>query len=122
MPSLLLIEDDADFRTIFQKRFEQLGYKVLAAPDGVRGFQVTLDAPLDLVVLDLKMPYRDGLETLRLIRSVKPDMKVLIVTAVMDDPMQAEARRLGVADIVFKPVGLKDLAAAVSRALGQGGA
>jgi len=122
MSTLLIVEDNADFRTVFQRRFEQLGYHVLTAPDGVRGLQVVMDAPLDLIILDLNMPYRDGLETLRLIRSVKPKMKVMIVTAVMEEAAQVEARKLGVYEIVFKPVGIKDLAAAVSRALGQAAA
>jgi DNA-binding response OmpR family regulator len=122
MPSLLLVEDNADFRTVFQRRFEQMGYHVLTAPDGVRGLQVVMDSSLDLIILDLNMPYRGGLETLRLIRSVKPAMKVLIVTAVMDEAAQAEARRLGVSEVIFKPVGIKDLAAAVKRALGQAAA
>ena len=122
MSTLLIVEDNADFRTVFQRRFEQLGYHVLTAPDGVRGLQVVMDAPLDLIILDLNMPYRDGLETLRLIRSVKPKMKVMIVTAVMEEAEQVEARKLGVYEIVFKPVGIKDLAAAVSRALGQAAA
>ena len=122
MSTLLIVEDNADFRTVFQRRFEQLGYHVLTAPDGVRGLQVVMDAPLDLIILDLNMPYRDGLETLRLIRSVKPKMKVMIVTAVMEEAAQGEARKLGVYEIVFKPVGIKDLAAAVSRALGQAAA
>ena len=119
MSTLLIVEDNADFRTVFQRRFEQLGYRVLTAPDGVRGLQVAMDAPLDLVILDLNMPYRSGLDTLRLIRSVKPDLRVMIVTAVMDEPVEVEARKLGVSEIIFKPVGIKDLAAAVSRALGQ---
>lgn len=121
MSTLLLVEDNTDFRTVFQRRFEQLGYKVLTAPDGVRGLQVVMDTPLDLIVLDLNLPYRGGLETLRLIRSIRPNLKVMIVTAVMDDLAQVEARRLGVAEIVFKPVGINDLAAAVSQALGQAG-
>lgn len=121
MSTLLMVEDNTDFRTVFQRRFEQMGYKVLTAPDGVRGLQVVMDTPLDLIVLDLSMPYRDGLETLRLIRTVKPNLKVMIVTAMMDDPAQVEARRLGVTEIIFKPVGINDLAAAVGRALGQAG-
>lgn len=119
MSTLLIVEDNADFRTVFQRRFEQLGYRVLTAPDGVRGLQVAMDAPLDLVILDVNMPYRSGLDTLRLIRSVKPDLRVMIVTAVMDEPVEVEARKLGVSEIIFKPVGIQDLAAAVSRALGQ---
>ncbi len=121
MSTLLMVEDNTDFRTVFQRRFEQMGYKVLTAPDGVRGLQVVMDTPLDLIVLDLSMPYRDGLETLRLIRTVKPNLKVMIVTAMMDDPAQVEARRLGVTEIILKPVGINDLAAAVGRALGQAG-
>lgn len=120
MPRLLLIDDNPDFRAVFQRKFAALGYDVATAADGVRGLQLVLDLPVDLVVLDLRMEYRDGLETLRLIRSVQPAARVIILSALIDAAAQAEAQALGVRDILLKPIGIKDLAAAVRQALETG--
>ncbi|MBI3361146.1 MAG: response regulator [Chloroflexi bacterium] len=104
MSKILLIDDETDFRDVLQREFADLGYQALVAPDGVRGLQMVMDAPIDVVVLDLNMPHRDGMETLRLIRAVKPEARVIVLTALMDDAAQVEARQLGVTDIMFKPV------------------
>ena len=119
MTKILLIDDEADFRTVLQREFAELGYQALVAPDGVRGLQLVMDAPVDIILLDLNMPYRDGMETLRLIRAVRPEAKVIILTALMDQAAQTEARRLGVDEIMFKPVSMKDLIAAVQTAAGS---
>lgn len=120
MPRLLLVDDNPDFRTVFQRKFAALGYEVLTAPDGVRGLQLVLDRAVDLVVLDLRMEYRSGLETLRLIRSVRPAVRVIILSALIDADTQAEARALGVRAVLLKPIGIKDLAAEVRQALEAG--
>lgn len=117
MPRLLLIDDNPDFRTVFQRKFTALGYAVTTAPDGVRGLQLALDRPPDLVVLDLRMEYRDGLETLRLIRSVQAATPVIILSALVDERAQAEAHALNVAAVLLKPIGIKDLAAAIRQVL-----
>ena len=118
MPLLLLVDDNADFRTVFQRKFTYLGYQVLVAPDGVRGLQVVLNAPPDLIFLDMSMPHRGGLETLRLIRSVHSQAKVIILTGFIEDDASAEVRELGVSEVVLKPISMKDLALAVQNALG----
>ena len=112
MSKILLIDDDADFRTVLKHEFADLGYEVLMAPDGVRGLQLVLDSSIDVIFLDLNMPHRNGIETLRLIRSVQSTVPVFIVTALIDDATRAEAGRLGIADIIFKPASIKDLIAA----------
>jgi CheY-like chemotaxis protein len=119
MACLLLVDDNTDFRTVFQRKFTELGYKVITAPDGVRGLQAVLDTPVDLAVLDLKMAYRNGLETLRLIRSVKPETRVIILSALVDDAAEQEARALGVSVILHKPIGIKDLAESIRQALAE---
>jgi len=117
MAKLLLIDDSTDLRTLLELKFAELGHHVLTAADGVRGLQMVLNHPLDLVLLDLNMPHRDGLETLRLIHSTQPRLKVLIITALIDDAGRAEAQALGVAGILLKPVSFKELSAVVTAAL-----
>ncbi len=118
MSKILLIDDDADFRFVLKQEFADAGHEVLTAQDGVWGFQAVLDVPVDLILLDWAMPHRGGLETLRLIRTVQPGVPVIIVTALLDEASRAAARQLGVKEIVFKPVSIKDLMAVVQRALG----
>ncbi len=119
MPSatLLIIDDNPDFRTIFQRKFSGLGYTVLGAPDGVRGLQLMLDNQPDLVLLDLNMPVRGGLETLRLLRSVQLQTKVILLTGFIDEADRLAAQALNVTDIILKPVSMKDLTEAIQTAL-----
>lgn len=117
MKRILLIDDDADLRTVLKAEFVRAGYDVSVAPDGVRGFQLVLDDPVDLIILDLNMPHRAGLETLRLIRSVSSTIKVIIFTGIIDDHTLAEVHKLGVSNIVFKPTSMKDLLSSVRLAL-----
>ena len=117
MARLLLIDDNADFRTVFERKFAELGHQVLTAGDGVRGLQVVMNSPVDLVLLDLNMPHRGGLETLRLIRSLTIQSRVMIITALLDDAARIEAQQLGVKDFLLKPVSVKNLVAAVEAAL-----
>jgi len=120
MTTILLVDDDADFRTVLDQELTDQGYQVIGAPNGVWGFQTVLDMDVDVVLLDWNMPHRSGLETLRLIRTVKPDAKVIVVTALMDDASRNAARQLGISEVIFKPISIKDLLAAVQRALGEG--
>jgi DNA-binding response OmpR family regulator len=119
MHSVLLIDDNSDFRLIFQRKFSDLGYQVFVAADGIRGLQVVMEQAVDVVLLDWNMPHRNGLETLTLIRTVKADLPVVIITALIDDTEVLEARELGVSDILYKPMGIKALGHAVRRVLGQ---
>jgi CheY-like chemotaxis protein len=85
MHSVLLVDDNADFRLIFQRKFADLGYQVLTVGDGVRGLQVVMEQPVDVILLDWNLPHRNGLETLRLIRSMKPEVPVVVITAFIDE-------------------------------------
>jgi len=118
MQTILLIDDNTDFRFVFQRKFAGLGYNALVAPDGVQGFQLAVDNPVDLILLDLNMPNRNGLETLRLIRSRPLTVKVVILTGILDQTIQAEIDRLGVTEIVYKPIGMRELTEIVTRSLG----
>ena len=119
MPKILLVDDDSDFRNILKRTLANKGYEVVTAGDGVYGFQAVMDLPLDLILLDLHMPHRDGLETLRLIRAVQPKANIIVLTGFMNDVEQAEARRWGVTDIMLKPISLKTLVDTLAERLAE---
>lgn len=119
MHTVLLVDDNADFRLVFQRKFADLGYQVVTVGDGVRGLQVVMEQPIDVILLDWNLPHRNGLETLRLIRSITKEMPVVIITAFIDDAAIEDARRLGVSDILYKPMGIKTLAHTVRKVLGM---
>jgi len=116
-PLVLVIEDNSDFRTLVRRKLISQGYRVLTAQDGVRGLQIMMNTNVDLVTLDLNMPHRGGIETLRLIRTMYVKVKVLIISAAVDEKARQEAHSLGVNGIVTKPVNLKELMGIVERAL-----
>ena len=120
MTKILIVDDEVDFRTVLKQVLTDQGYEVFVAADGVRGLQMVMDMQLDLLLLDLRMPHRDGLETLRLIRAVQPETKIIILTALMSETEQAEARQLNVIDIVFKPMSVKALIEKVGQVLETG--
>ena len=120
MLKILLIDDETDFRNVLKREFTGLGYEVLTAADGIHGLQVVLDNAIDLILLDMNMPVRDGMETLRLIRAVNPKVGIIIITALLGDMAQAEAHSLDVIDILFKPVSITNLIELVQRTLGGG--
>lgn len=119
MHSVLLVDDNADFRLVFQRKFADLGYQVLTVGDGVRGLQVVMEQPVDVILLDWNLPHRNGLETLRLIRSMNTEVPVVIITALIDDTAIEDAHRLGISDILYKPMGIKTLAHTVRKVLGM---
>jgi two-component system, NtrC family, nitrogen regulation response regulator NtrX len=118
MSKILLIDDDADFRLLFERKFTDLGHEVFTAADGVRGLQIVMDTPVDLILLDLNMPHRGGVETLRFIRSVNPNVPVIILTGLMDEAAQAQIKDWSVKNIIYKPIRIRELATTVEKALG----
>ncbi len=114
--TVLVIDDNADSRLLLERQLTHSGYRVLSAPDGVRGLQVVLEVPLDLIVLDMNMPHRDGLETLKLIRALGCVTSVIVLTAGLNPVTRREMLELDVTDILIKPAGMKQLLAAAQEA------
>ncbi|MFD0823985.1 response regulator transcription factor, partial [Micromonospora zhanjiangensis] len=102
MPRLLLIEDDPAIRTPLLRALRERGHAVAAASTAMAGLQAVLDDRLDLVVLDLGLPDRDGLELLRMVRAVS-HVPIIIATARDDDVDVVLGLESGADDYVVKP-------------------
>lgn len=118
MPSkLLVVDDERLIRWSLEQTLTRDGYEVSTASTGeVALAAVREDAP-DLVLLDLKLPDIDGLEVLRQVKELSPQLQILIMTAYADVGTAVEAMKLGAYDYLPKPIDFENLAVTVRNAL-----
>ena len=81
MKTILVVDDDEAIRTLLQEELEEDGYKVLIATNARDALKMVAAEPLDLVILDIRMPGMDGLEALPRILGLKDNLKVILHTA-----------------------------------------
>lgn len=113
MPHVLLIEDDPRIREIVESGLGARGFTVTSANDGPAGLDLACSLEVDVVLLDLMLPGRDGLDLLHDIRSMKPRLPVIAVTALDDTTSRVGGLDAGADDYVTKPFAIEELAARV---------
>ena len=117
-PLVLVVDDDAGSRRAMALALSTDGYRVEEFGDATSAFERAAEDPtVGLVVTDLKMPGKTGLELATELAAARPDVSVLIVTAFGDVETLLAARALGTADYVAKPVAKDDLRLRAAAAL-----
>ncbi len=114
---ILVIEDDLSIRRGMVAALRHAAYEVREAGDGITGGELALAGGLDLVLLDLVLPLRDGLEVLRRIRREDPALPVIVVTACGAEDERIRGLELGADDYVVKPFSARELLARVEAVL-----
>lgn len=114
---ILVVEDDAAIREGIVDAMQFAGFECLEAFDGETGLDAALEAECDLVLLDLVLPKRDGLEILDQVRRARPTLPVIILTARGEEGDRVKGLRLGADDYVVKPFSVKELQARVDAVL-----
>ncbi len=104
MAQLLLVEDDAAIRGALIRALSEHGHAVASSPDAMGALRQILEAPPDLVLLDLGLPDLEGYEALRMIRAVSP-VPVVVITARDDETEIIRVLDAGADDYVIKPFG-----------------
>ncbi len=117
---ILVIEDEARILSFVARGLEAEGYAVEGAGDGIEGLALARTGAWDLVVLDLLLPGRNGLEVLRTLQQEHPGLPVLVLSARADLPTKLRGFELGAADFVPKPFSLDELIARVRVHLRRG--
>ena len=107
---VLIAEDESIIRIGLCRILEDAGYQVVAAPDGRTAVKLARQTGPDLVILDIKMPNLDGLETARRIYGHRP-VPIVILTAYGDHELVREAADLPIMAYLIKPVNEKELLA-----------
>ncbi len=116
-PTVLIVEDDAAIRRGIVDALTFEGYTTLESGRGEQGLALALGSGCDLVLLDLVLPERDGLEILKEVRSARPTLPVIILTARGAEDDRVAGLRLGADDYVVKPFSVKELLARVQAVL-----
>jgi DNA-binding response OmpR family regulator len=114
---ILTIEDDPAIRRGIVDALEYAGYEVLQAGEGIDGAHLAVHRQYDLLLLDLVLPGKSGLDILRLVRESRPTLPVIILTARGDEQDRVLGLRQGADDYVVKPFSVKELLARVEAVL-----
>jgi DNA-binding NtrC family response regulator len=118
--TVLLVDDEAGLTAILAKRLSARGLAVKTAASGEEGLAVLRDAPdVGVAVLDINMPGMDGLETLRELKALRPDVEALILTGYPSVEGALEGMRLGAYEFLSKPCDMEELHARVLEALAR---
>jgi len=117
MQQILTIEDDAAIRRGIIDALRFAGYATLEAARGDTGLEMALSREFDLLLLDLVLPGRDGLEILREVRHLRPTLPIIILTARGEEADRVRGLHDGADDYVVKPFSVKELLARVEAVL-----
>ena len=119
MSKILIIEDEESIRRVLKKVLidENQSFKIIEACDGVQAIDMVKSNKLDLILCDIKMPKKDGIEVLRFLMSDYPEIPVIMISGHGDLETAVESMRLGAFDYISKPPDLNRLLNSVRAAL-----
>lgn len=106
---VLLVDDEKDFVEMLSLRLGEVGEKVTLAHSGQECLETLEKANIDVVILDIKMPGMDGIETLREIKKRFPLVEVIMLTGHGSTETAVEGMKLGAFDYLMKPADFDDL-------------
>jgi CheY-like chemotaxis protein len=120
MAKVLVVDDDAEIRDGVRQLLENRGHSVVEAADGEAGIRQLADPEIDVVLIDLLMPTKEGLETIREIRSAHPNKKIVAMSGYgSKDLYLPTAVRFGAEVFLTKPFTPGELLAAMARLLSE---
>ena len=114
---ILVIDDEIFVRDLLFEFFTKLQFNVSVAADGNAGITLFQQSLFDVILVDLKMPGKSGIETLREIHHIRSTTPVIVMTGYPTIDSSIEALRLGAYDYIIKPFKLQELKEVVDRAI-----
>jgi len=106
---VLLVDDESDFLTAYKRRLIRRNVDVSVASGGVEALGMIESKDFDAIVLDVMMPEMSGIETLKRLRTMKPEIPVIILTGHANMEALAQVSGGGAFDYLLKPVGTEEL-------------
>jgi CheY-like chemotaxis protein len=120
MPKILVIEDDSSFRNVLVQMLEKAGHTVRSAEDGNKALEICPVFQPDVVLTDIIMPDKEGLETIQELLQLCPQMRIIAMSGggrVGPDSYLPLAKKLGAKATLQKPFMRDELMAAISEVL-----
>ena len=119
--SILVVDDHEDIRVLLRDILEEQGYQVFEAGDAKQALEQFGLVNFDLVITDLIMPEREGIETIRELRAMKPSLKILAISGAVEGCYLRTARLLGADEILRMPFEAETIVRTVERLADPGG-
>jgi two-component system chemotaxis response regulator CheY len=120
MAKILIVDDAAFMRMMVKDNLKKAGYSdFMEAGDGEDAVNKYNENKPDLVLLDITMPIKDGIQTLQTIKQINPQAKVIMCSAMGQEGMVVEAIKLGALDFIVKPFKPERLIQTVKNVLGD---
>ena len=113
---VLLVDDEKDFVDVLAERLESRDFAVTTAYDGNEAVAKIQEKEIDVVVLDVLMPGKDGVSTLRELKQLKPIVEVIMLTGHATVESAVEGLKVGAYDYLMKPTETKDLVEKIVKA------
>lgn len=116
-PLVLVIDDQPGIRKLLNEVLSEEGYNVVTAGNGYEGLQRAKEQKPALILMDMKMPGMDGIETLREIKRYNQTIKVIMMTAYGELEMVNQAQLLGAENYITKPFDINALCQLIEKTL-----
>ncbi|RWR13454.1 response regulator [Siminovitchia fortis] len=114
---VLIVDDQFGIRTLLNEVLQKEGYEIFQAANGLQALSVTEQHAPDLVLLDMKIPGMDGLEILKKMKEINPDIRVIIMTAYGELDLIEQTKKLGALAHFSKPFDIEEIRSAVKKFL-----
>lgn len=106
---ILVVDDEYEFLELMQNRMQKRGFTVSVASTGEKALDMVREGSFDAMVLDVKMPGIDGIEVLRRVKEMRPELPVLLLTGHASIEAAMTGVETGAVDYLLKPVPINDL-------------
>ncbi|OLS18432.1 MAG: Chemotaxis protein CheY [Candidatus Heimdallarchaeota archaeon LC_2] len=118
--NFLLVDDTKFMQTLTEKILQKMGHNVLhKASNGIEAIEFYEKnwQTIDVILLDVVMPKTDGLQALRKLRQINPEVKIIMVTSISSQSIVIGAMKAGATEFISKPFRLSEFAQAVNKVL-----
>lgn len=116
MARILVIDDDSQVRTMLRLTLEYAGHEIVDAPNGQVGIDLYRDNPTDLIITDLIMPEKEGVETIQALKKEFPDARIIAISGggrLGPEEYLPLAQKFGAQRVFRKPINRDDLLEAI---------
>jgi two-component system nitrogen regulation response regulator NtrX len=116
MSTILIIDDEPGIRTVLTDILEDEDYQVVSACDGLEGLDILKSREIDLVILDVWLPHKGGIDVLKEIKQIYPELEVIVISGHANIDMAVKAVKNGAFDFLEKPLSLDKVITLVNNA------
>lgn len=113
---VLLIDDEQDFLEVMSERMKNRDIDVTTATSAKDALSLVQDGGFDAIILDLQMPEMDGLQALEKLKTMNPDLQVILLTGHATIEKGVQAMKLGASDVIEKPADIQTLTEKIKKA------